>query len=338
MTRRFTFALASLALLALGAPAIAAPCMLPDSKDPVEKALCAHPDLAQLDRDARIAESEASDRRGQPERRIMWNIHFNWLKDREHLCPKVDVACLRANYEAQIRFWKGVDGIGPDTQGRLEFIQYKYDRPGSKKADQGGFRAKFIGYRFADPRTGAQKIFNRDIEAARMEVEKAVISDRDPSNRTAVDTYYDSTVHAPYQRGTLMSARITTDEFGGGAHGLNNTWTLNLDVTADRKMRLEDFLPARSIQSLMIACGRQIAGEARTSGLDIGDNIFVRTGPAKGFRDLFLRMNRWEFTPTGIVVSFPQYALGGMAMGEPECRFTRDAIEKVADSRFGRVR
>lgn len=329
---RLSLLIVSLALASLTGPALAAPCLLPDSKDPVERALCAHPDLAQLDLEARKAEGDVSERRQQPERRNMWNVHHNWLQDRIRLCPKADVTCLRTIYERQIRFWTGVDGTGPDSQGRLTFFHLSYYRAESKKApEQGSFRAHFIGYRFADPRTGAQKLFNRDVEAARVEVEKAVQNDADPGVRSAVEAYYETKVHAPYQAGNFLSARVTNDEFTGGAHGSNSTWNLNLDVTAARKLKLSDLFAAPTLTRLMSACAGSIAADMTKARMPVADELYRpdRRTPSKAFSELFLRANRWTFTPFGAQVTFPQYALGGMALGEPDCRISRDALAKA---------
>ncbi len=301
----------------LAAPANAAPCGKPG--DAIDAALCAHRELRDLDENLNRTITEARGRRGLDERRTIGKLAKTWYDDRIELCPKANLVCLRLIYQDQIAFWSRIDGT-PGHSDRLRFIRFFHQRP-KTNPDQGSFSAEFIGFAFADPTTGAQKQFNHDVEAAIADVRKAVADDGDPSMRSAVESYSNTAMHAPTWTGRLLSVRLMNDSFSGGAHGLQNTWNLNLEAEAPRKFRLADRFTPRTLDTMMATCANRLAAETSNAGFNTRSEIYARDGRTlqPKFRALMQRANRWSLTGHRVILSIPEYTLGGMALGQPTC-------------------
>lgn len=308
--------------IALGAISSGAEAACGRANDPIQAALCAHPELATRDEQLNAAVTRARVARGQPENRIIGEIAKTWFDDRIDLCPKADLVCLRLIYQDQIAFWSRIDG-DPDGRQRLRFVRFDHKRPAGRP-DQGSFEAHFAGFVFADPQTGAQRQFNHDIDAAITDLRKAVASDADVSLRSDVEAYARTTVHAPTWTGRLLSVRLNNDTFTGGAHGLQNTWNLNLDVDAARKFRLSDRFSAKTLDAMTAVCARHLATETSSNGFDTREALYAPGGrvPSRVFRDLAQRANRWSLSGSRVRMTVPEYTLGGMALGEPVCEIS----------------
>jgi uncharacterized protein len=322
-------ALAGLLFAGLSLPALAENCTKPIAQ--TQKQICLDPDLREADALLNRAHDAARAGRLDNELEGLRMMHGTWLVERERTCPGLEKACVQDLYANQIRFLKAASTAEPGPLGRITFLSYHRERKATKADPDSSFEARFAGFVFAEPSTGAQKIFNRDMLAALKEVEAAVKSDADPDARSSVEGYYRTTVHPPYLTEDFLSVRLTNEEFSGGAHGSASTWNLNLDPRAPRKLQLGDLFTTPDLNRFALACARAIAADLGKNGLDTSDVVVPGTRqPVAKFRQVFLRANRWDFSQRGAHITFPQYSLGGMAAGEPDCRISRAEIARAA--------
>ena len=322
-------ALIGLLFAGLIAPAAAENCTRSIAQ--TQKQICTDPDLREVVAALHRAPEAAKAGRSDNELEGLRMMHATWLVERQRTCPGLEKACLQDLYANQTRFLKAASTSEPGPLGRITFLSYHRERKATKAAPDSSFEARFAGFVFAEPASGAQKTFNRDMLAALKDVEAAVASDADPDARSNVEGYYRTTVHPPYLADGFLSVRLTNDEFSGGAHGSASTWNLNLALAAPRKLQLGDLFTTPDLNRFALACARAIAADLGKDGLDTSDVLVPGTRqPVAKFRQVFLRANRWDFSQRGAHITFPQYSLGGMAAGEPDCRISRAEIARAA--------
>ncbi len=319
--------LASAAPVPIGSSAWALDCS--KAKTPQDKALCADPRAAAADAAMSKAYTDLAARLPEADKKALIISQRAWLKDRANLCSdaKADTQakCLIDQSVAREHYLAGQPEAGPGTGGKLTpvFIQ----QPGRK----GYYEVDVTALKFTPATTPAEKLFNTEMDKYLKDMPSGKIEDE-----FGRDMIYSFMVHARmvYASPKLISARVESYQFEGGAHGNGGTSDINIDAASGKLLTFSDVFAAGATEKLEAECTQQILKEkaARMSGGTIeGDDLKVLK---KSIGEGIARLDSWSFEPKGATVDYNAYELGAYAEGAYSCNFSRAFLKPLVKVSF----
>lgn len=310
----------ALALLALATPAFAFDCG--KASTDVEKAICADPQLKQLD--GRLSDAYAAVKAASTpaEQKMLARSQKRWIAEREY-CSGSDTgiaACIAQKTRERLSLLSGVPETGPGADAKMVPVFLVQD--GTRK--QWDIDMSLI--RFADPKTPGENLFNRRVEAILKQAKPG------PHGEDSHDMVYamEDTLSLTYASPRLISARHDFYINEGGAHGNYGTGNINIDMASGRQIAIGDIVDEAGASALARQCTTEIEAERSQRVPDAEDVPYDRETRAATVAATVRDVKSWSIGAEEITVSFDPYALGAYAEGAYTCTFRTREVRALA--------
>ena len=312
--------LAALAFLTLVTPALAFDCT--KASTPVERAICASPQLKQLDGQLADAYAAVKSASSPAEQKMLARSQKRWIAEREY-CSGDDGgidACIAQKTKDRLSLLLGAPETGPGTGARMVPIFLVQD--GTTK--QWDIDMSLV--RFADAQTAGEKTFNRLVDDI---LKQAKLG---PHGEDSHDMVYalEDTLSLTYASPRLVSARHDFYINEGGAHGNYGTGNFNVDMTTGRQLTVGDIVDEAGARTLTGTCKAEIDAERARRVPDAEDVPYDQKTRDATIAETVRDLKSWSIGADQITVSFDPYAVGAYAEGSYTCSFRTPDVVALA--------
>ena len=256
------------------------------AKMPSEKAICADPEIAEID--AAMSRAYAALKASLPTEQQAGLLadQRHWVGHRDALCSDKQgrnfVRCLRDATEARRRFLTGEPTSGAADAARLPPVFHeahtdRYEISVAYPRLEGESKAKGL-------------VFDRAVRDLVLG-DKVLVEYRELPPAGSVNSYTVS-YEIPYLDERLASVVFTTSTYTGGAHPNSARESLIFDLVSGRRLELSDIVtePARAVEELAARCRRQLAAQATKEGWELF--------PDADFASVVRDIKSWVRTPS----------------------------------------
>lgn len=122
---------------------------------------------------------------------------------------------------------------------------------------------------------------------------------------------------ATYNKGNLMSFKITSDSFWGGAHPAHEGLTLSIELTKGKLLGLKDFFPKSAYGKLSQLATKKVQGMRELKGY-----LLIEKVPIDDNTMFYIKEKE-------IVIYFPPPVIAAYAAGEVEIPFSFNQIKNM---------
>lgn len=309
-----------LALLTLAMPAFAFDCG--KASTDVEKAICADPQLKQLD--GRLSDAYAAVKAASTpaEQKMLARSQKRWIAEREY-CSGDDSgldACIAQKTKDRISLLRGAPETGPGAGAKMVPVFLVQD--GTTK--QWDINMSLL--RFAEPATAGERLFNRLADKILGQAKLG------PHGEDSHDMIYamEDSLSLTFASPRLISARHDFYINEGGAHGNYGTDNLNIDMASGRQLAIGDIVDEAGAASLTRQCKAEIDAERKKRVPDAEDVPYDEKTRDATIAETVRNLASWSIGADEITVSFDPYAVGAYAEGAYTCSFRTGAVKALA--------
>jgi uncharacterized protein YecT (DUF1311 family) len=312
--------LAAFVLLGLTTiPALAFDCT--KAKTAVEKAICAEPELKQVDDALATAYVALKSSLAPEDQKMLTASERRWVANREY-CAQADEGlslCVKQRTEERLRLLEGRPESGPGVGTPL--VPVFLVQQGTPEL----YDIDMTLLRFADVTTLGKETLNRITEET---LASAKLGPHGEDTQGAIFAQQDS-FSLTYASPQLISVHHAFYVNEGGAHGNFGTANFNIDMETGKLLEAKDILPEPSAAILTLWCKKQIEAEKkkRVPDIDLSEEAAERD---KTIAEQVRNLGSWSIGEKEIVVSFDPYAVGTYAEGAYECRFPTAGVKQMA--------
>ena len=316
--------LAGLLLLACIAPVQAFDCTKAQSA--VEKAICADPKLKAADDAMTAAYVTLRDALGGSERKGLGASQRKWVKSREDNCGYQEGAeranCILSQTEERRQLLLAEPESGPGTGSRLMPVFIQQD------ADPHHYDVDFTLLKFVKPQSKGETLFNN--KAAKIGKD-APLGRQSEAARDDMTYASFAAMTLTYASPTLISAKVESWDFSGGAHGNSGTSGITIDLKHGAEMNAGDLFDAKAVAQLKADCIKQIFAQKK----DKNDGQDFNPADDPNYQEATIvehlqAMDSWNLWKDKATVTFNAYSIGSYAEGQYECDFAIDEMKKLA--------
>jgi uncharacterized protein YecT (DUF1311 family) len=312
-------------LLLTAAPAHALDCS--KAATPIEKAICASPDLLKQDSDLSKAYGVARTAVAGDQRKSLALAQKRWIETRENICGNLEgnglSKCVADETRKRLSLLTAAPESGPGYPGKMVpvFLQ-----------QSGGGAVYDLDYallQFVKPATKAEKRLNADVTKILAEAPRKSDDNEAPSGMMLSQM---SSFSLSYASPLMISIAQDFYAFEGGAHGNGGIANINLDMKSGNILTSGGLFSPAALNDLTAECKRQIIAAKIERNKDdaeydiAGDPNFQEKTIADGVDDF----TRWSVFAGQAVVTFDSYAVGSYAEGPYECEFPMAKLKSLA--------
>ncbi len=300
-------------------PALAFDCT--KAKTAVEKAICAEPELKQVDDALAAAYLTLKSSLAPDEQKMLVASERRWVGAREY-CPEAEEglsACVKQRTEERLRLLEGRPESGPGTGTTI--VPVFLVQQGTPEL----YDIDMALLRFAEPATPGEEALNRITQET---LNAARLGPHGADSQGMIFARTDS-FSLTYASPRLISVRHAFYVNEGGAHGVSGTGNFNIDMETGKLLEAKDILPEPSAAILTLWCKKQIEAEKkkRVPDIDLSEEAAERD---RTIAEQLRNLEAWSIGEKEIVVSFDPYAVGAYAEGAYECRFPTAGVKEMA--------
>ncbi len=170
------------------------------------------------------------------------------------------------------------------------------------------------GYNFPNPSTPVQRNFNKMLKP----ILNQTVGDPEYKGSEEVDA-------SDIKRNDkfILSARIYSDGFYGGAHPLHSSVHINIDVKTGNPLKISHLFSKQAQRKIALACAVQLAQGRTAYEKDTAlatFNAYQEDYPNQ-ITNHIKDASRWQFEKTETTISFNEYAIAPYVAGEQRCSF-----------------
>ena len=326
MMIRKSLSFAPLLLVFGGEPAVAFDCT--KAQSPVEKAICADAKLKTADDAMAAAYQGLRDSLTGPDRKALGASQGKWVKSREDGCSAQQGAeltsCVLSETDERRRLLQAEPESGPGAGSRLMpvFIQ--------QAGDPHHYDVDYTLIRFIKPKSPGENLFNAQVN----KLAKGAPLEREAEAAPQDMTYAAFTAMAlTYASPKLLSAKVDSWSFSGGAHGNGGTSGITIDLGSGVALKSSDLFDGAALAALKDDCVKQILVQKKDK-LE-GEDFDPNNDPLyseKTVVEYLQSLANWNFWRDKATVTFDAYAIGSYAEGPYECEFAMGNLRKLAKS------
>ena len=307
---RSFFLIATLIVAFPSLPAFAFDCKLAASLS--EKAICADPKALAADADLGKAYEALRATLDAGQRGELGKAQSRWLKTRDANCAEKTgnelSVCLEGESKKRAKFLAGVPESGPGGKGKLvPFFQVEKGGAGRTDVDVEVFK-------FANPSTPAEKVFNADIE-------KLIGDFAQPDKGDTSDSYsFYADTTLTYVSPRLISAQTVTSTFNGGPHPMIQSTSSNIDVAAGGEATFANMLDKKAAQEVFDSCAKQVLKQKKeTEGADADLSADAIKNLNETVASVSSDLALWSFYADKAVITYDQDVVGAHGEGAFDC-------------------
>ena len=315
--------LAAFSLFALAStPALAFAFDCAKAATAVEKAICADPQLKQLDGQLSDAYAAVKAASSPAEQTMLAPAQKRWIAEREY-CSGDDTGigrCIAQKTKDRLSLLLGVPESGPGADAKMVPVFLVQD--GTTK--QWDIDMALI--RFAAAKTVGEKTFNRLVDRILRQAKPG------PHGEDSHDMVYamEDRLSLTYASPALVSARHDFYINEGGAHGNYGTDNLNVDMATGRPLTIRDVVDEAGAASLTQQCRTEIDAERARRVPDAADVPYDEKTRDATIAATVRDLKSWSIAADEVTVSFDPYAVGSYAEGSYTCSFAMKDVKALA--------
>jgi uncharacterized protein YecT (DUF1311 family) len=294
---------------------------------PIEKAICASPDLLKQDGDLSKAYATARNAASGSQRTSLALAQKRWIETRESICSGLQgdglSKCTGDETRKRLSLLNAAPESGPGYPGKMipVFLQ-----------QQGGGAVYDLDYallQFAKPSTRAEKRLNAEVAKILADAPRKSRGNEAPEGMTLSQI---SSFSLSYASPLMISVAHDVYAFEGGAHGNGGVININLDMKSGNVIGSKDLFPPAALAELTAGCKNQlVAAKQERNREDAEYNIANDPNfDEKTITDSVNDFTRWSFFAEKSIITFDSYAVGSYAEGPYECEFSMTTLKPLA--------
>jgi uncharacterized protein YecT (DUF1311 family) len=296
------------------------------AQSPVEMAICGDAKLKTADDALAAAYLSLRDSLNVQGRKALAVSQSKWVRSREESCGSREGAeltnCVSSETDRRRRLLLAEPESGPGSGSRLMpvFIQ--------QAGDPHHYDVDYTLIRFVKPKSRGENLFNAEVNI----LAKGAPLERETEAAPRDMTYAAFTSMAlTYASPRLVSAKIESWSFSGGAHGNGGTSGITIDLGRGAALKASDLFDIKAVTALQADCVKQILVQKKDK-LE-GEDFDPNNDPLyseKTVVEYLQSLANWNFWQDKATVTFDAYAIGSYAEGPYECEFAMDNLRKLA--------
>ncbi len=308
-------------LLALTGHAQALDCATASSV--IDKGLCASPALAEKEKMMEAQFAEVSKLSNAEERTMLDLVQKGWIEERADNCGDLDGEslgeCLAEGLDERIAEFMAMPDSGPGAPSRM--IPVFVVRPG----DQTHYSIYAQSFRFAEPKSPGEKLFNAHVADVLAKLPLAAI----PKTEDGEALESDTSMSIKYASPKLLAATAFWwyDNAEDGTGGLQS-FNVNLETGTD--VTIADLMTEAAAKELAKQCRARII-EAKKEQID---EFYDATKDAMLKDEIIAEhvatLSRWMITAEEVSILFDTGVIGDSDEGDYECVFTLAEMKALA--------
>jgi uncharacterized protein YecT (DUF1311 family) len=320
------YCIAGLLLAAGFVPAQAFDCTKAES--PVEKAICADQKLKAADDAMAAAYATLRNALTGADRKSLAASQRKWLKGREDNCSYQQVAelssCILSETDDRRLLLTATPESGPGSRSAMMPVFIQQD------GDPHHYDIDYTLIRFVKPKSRGETVFNAEVgkiaKAAPLQRQKE--ASRDDMTYSAY-----AAMTLTYASPQILSGKMDSWDFSGGAHGNGGTSAINVDLARGAMMKASDLFDDKGTAALKADCVKQIAEQKKDK--NDGQEFKPEDDPnyhEQTIVDHMKSLDSWSFWKDKAVVNFDAYSIGSYVEGSYECEFPTSKLKSLAKS------
>ncbi len=318
--------IAGLLLTAFIAPAQAFDCAKAQST--VEKAICADQKLKAADDTMAAAYATLRDALNGADRKNLAASQRKWLKTREDNCGYQQgselSSCILGETDERRLLLAAAPESGPGTGSAMMPVFIQQD------GDPHHYDIDYTLIRFVKAKSAGETAFNAEVS----KVAKAAPVQRQKEAAREDATYFAyAAMTVTYASPQMISAKVDSWDFSGGAHGNGGTSAINVDLKRGAMMKARDLFDDKGTAELKADCVRQIAEQKKDK--NDGQEFKPEDDPNYSEQTIIEHLqslDEWSFSKGKAVVNFDAYSIGSYVEGSYECDFAMSKLKSLAKS------
>ncbi len=297
---------------------------------PVEKAICASPDLLQQDGDLSKAYGAARGAVAGDQRKSLALSQKRWIETREGICGSLEAGelakCAGDETRKRLSQLNARPESGPGYPGKMIPVFLQQQGSGGAVYD-----LDYALLQFAKPSTKAEGFLNAQVSKILADAPRESM-DNDPPQGMTLSRM--SSFSLSYASPAMISIAHGVYAFEDGAHGNGGVANINLNMKSGNVIVSKDLFPPAALNDLTAECMRQIVAAKIESNKDdaeyniANDPNFQERTVSEGVNEF----TRWSIFADKAVVTFDSYAIGSYAEGPYECEFPMAKLKSLAKS------
>ena len=306
-------------------PAQAFDCKL--AATPSEKAICSNPAVLAADEKLNKIFGELRTSLNKAQSSGLLTSQKRWVKDRDSCAEAKDDTvpqCIKDKTDARLKFLSATPQSGSGTPGTL--VPYFRIENGGK----GKTKVDIQIYKFANPSTTAQQLFNS-------EVDKLIIDVPQPDASTASSEYFEYSVSMSldYVSPQLISAQTGTETFLGGPHPNIQSMTINIDVAKGKLAQFKDFLDGKAVKDVSDNCLKQILQQKKENDGSQTDTTAAAVNELAGkITKVTSNLELWTFDASKASIQYDRYVVGAYSEGAFICEIPYSQLRPLVKPGF----
>ncbi len=262
----------------------------------LDKIICSDDDLKQDDAEMEKAYFSLRKKLDSVGHAKLLKMQRFWLKSRS---PYTPTDTLSTDFQDHTAFLKNT------PKGMVPFLN-------TIKIKK--FTRNLKGYEFSNPSTPAQKTFNKKLYKA---ISQSIgeTDGRGGEDIDALDIFRNDKL--------VISARVYTDGFYGGAHPLHSAVHINIDTKTGKPLSIKSLFSKQTQKKIAIACAVQISDFRGLYEKDTPLEIFnaINEDYPNSITDRVKDATSWQFKKSESTIIFNEYLIASYTAGEQQCSF-----------------
>lgn len=292
----------------------------------VEKAICADTKLKAADDAMSAAYAALRNSLVGPDRKALGASQSKWVKSREDSCGYQQGAdlgnCILSQTEERRLLLAAEPESGPGTGSRMVPVFIQQD------GDPRHYDVDFTLIKFAKPQSKGETLFNAEVGKIGKD---APLGRQSEAAREGMTYASHAAMVLTYASPKLLSAKVESWDFTGGAHGNGGTSGITIDLARGAAVKASDLLDDKGIAALKADCVKQIARQKKDKNdgqefVPADDPNYQESTIVENLKTL----DSWNFWKDKATVTFNAYVIGSYAEGQYNCDFAMDTMRKLA--------
>lgn len=291
--------------------------------DVIGKGICASPSLLERENAMEALLAEVAGLSTESEKAMLAKVQQSWIAERIDNCGDLDseslAECLDEGLDDRIAEMKAVPDSGPGASSRVIPVYV------TQQGDATHYSLYAQAYRFADPKSEGEKLFNAHVADVLAKLPLAAQPEAPEGEVLESDT----SMSIKYASPKLLSAAAFWwhDNAEDGVGGLQ---TFNINLETGKDITIADLVSEQSATTMRDTCRARIIEQKK---VQIDEFYKPEEDPMlkdEVIAEHIATLSRWMITAEDAAILFDSGVIGDDEEGDYECTFTMAELKKLA--------
>lgn len=291
--------------------------------DVIGKGICASPSLLERENAMEALLAEVAGLSTDSEKAMLAKVQQSWIAERIDNCGDLDreslAECLDEGLDDRIAEMKAAPDSGPGAATRMIPVYV------TQEGDATHYSLFAQGYRFADPKSEGEKLFNAHVADVLAKLPLAPIPEAPEGEVLESDT----SMSIKYASPRLLSAAAFWwhDNAEDGSGGLE---AFNINMETGKDLTIADLVSEQSAATMRDTCRTRIIEQKK---VQIDEFYKPEEDPMlknEVIAEHIATLSRWMITASDASILFDSGVIGDDEEGDYECVFTMEELKKLA--------